>query len=193
MTERIERHLEPHDVATYVDGGVPGAERARIEAHLAGCTECRAEVTDVSRILRTAPAASGVPRRVWIPAAVAAAVALLWVGPRAFHDQDMTDHRDEVVTTTVAPRPIAPVGSVDTVSALVWSSVSDANSYRVRLFDADGAVLWEREAADTVVPIPSSLTLRSEVLYYWRVEADTGFDRSAASDLVEFRVRRGTQ
>ena len=74
------------------------------------------------------------------------------------------------------------------MGALVWSSVPYANNYRVRMFDADGTVLWEREATDTVVPIPDSMALRPLLLYYWRVEARTGFDRRAESDLVEFRL-----
>ena len=192
MTERFDRHLEPHEIAAYVDGDVGGEQRVFIDAHLAACSECRTEVADVSRIVRTAPTTRGVSRRIWIPAA-AAALALLWVAPRALRDPGPPQHREEAVTMTVAPRAISPVGSVDTAGALVWSSVPYANSYRVRLFDADGTLLWEREAADTLVPIPDSIALRPQLLYYWRVEAHTGFDRRAESDLVEFRVQRETQ
>lgn len=193
MTDRFDRHLEPHEIAAYVDGDAGGEQRASIDAHLAVCAECRAEVADVSRIVRTVPVAGGVSRRIWIPAAAAAALALLWVAPRALREQGGPQHREEAVTTTVAPRPIAPVGPVDTVTDLVWSSVPYANNYRVRLFDADGTVLWEHESADTVVAMPDSIALRRQLLYYWRVEAHTGFDRSAASELVEFRLQRGRQ
>ena len=191
MTEGLNRHLEPNEIASYVDGDVPGEVRASIEAHLADCAECRAEVAEVSRIVRTAPSAGGVSRRVWIPAAAAAALALLWVGPRAFRDQGPAEHRDEAVTSTVAPHPITPIGSVATATALVWSSVPYANNYRVRLFGTDGTVLWEREGMDTIVSIPDSIRLQPRVPYYWRVEAHTGFDRRAESDLVEFRLRGG--
>jgi hypothetical protein len=191
MTERLDRHLEPHEIANYVHGDVGGEARTLIHAHLAACSECRLEVADVSRIVRTAPVGRGVSRRIWIPAVAAAALALLWVAPRALREAGEPQHREEAMTMTVAPRAIAPVGSVDTARALIWSSVPYANSYRVRLFDADGTVLWEREAADTVVPLPDSIALRAELLYYWRVEAHTGFDRRAESDLVEFRLQRG--
>jgi putative zinc finger protein len=190
MTEPLDRHLDPHEIATYVDGNVTGEARASIDAHLAACAECRAEVAQVSQIVRTAPTARGVSRRIWIPAVAAAALALLWVGPRAFRESGTPEHRDDAVTATVAPRAIAPVGVVDRATDLVWSSVPYANNYRVRLFDADGTVLWEREAADTVVPIPDSIALRPQLLYYWRVEARTGFDRRAESDMVEFRLQR---
>jgi hypothetical protein len=193
MTERLDRHLEPHEIAAYVDGDVGGEARASIDTHLAACAECRAEVADVSRIVRTAPTARGTPRRILIPAAAAAALALLWIGPRALREQGTPEHRDDAVTMTAAPRPIAPVGSVDTASTLIWSSVSYANSYRVRLFDAEGTILWEQDVADTVVLIPDSIGPRPQLLYYWRVEAHIGFARSAASDLVEFRLQRGRQ
>jgi anti-sigma factor RsiW len=189
MTEHSDQHLGTHEIAAYVDGTASGEGRAVIEAHLATCSDCRAEVLDVARIVRTAPVSRGGPSRIWIPAMAAAALALLWVGPRVWREQVPPQHREEAVTMTVAPRPIAPLGTVERASALLWSSVPDANSYRVRLFDADGTVLWEREATDTVVPIPDSIALRPQLLYYWRVEAHTGFDRRAESDLVEFRLQ----
>jgi hypothetical protein len=186
----FERHLDSNEIAAYVDGGVYGEERFSIEAHLAACAECRAEVADVSRIVRTAPAARRVPSRVWIPVAAAAVFALLWLGPGGLRDRAESELREEPVMMTVAPRPVSPVGAVEAASALIWSSVPNANRYRVRLFSADGTVLWEHEAADTVAAIPDSIALRPQVLYYWRVEASTGFDRRAESELVEFRIQR---
>ncbi len=186
----FERHLDSNEIAAYVDGAVHGEERLSIEAHLAACTECRAEVAEVSRIVRTVPAARRLPSRLWIPAAAAAVLALLWLERPALYERAEPELREEAVTMTVAPRPITPTGTVDTVSALVWSSVPYANSYRVRLFDSDGTVTWEREASDTIAAVPDSIALRADVPYYWRVEAHTGFDRWAASDLVEFRVQR---
>lgn len=190
MTEPPDQHLEPHEVAAYVHGDARGEQRASIEGHLAACDECRAEVADVARIARTAPVSRPVTRRLWIPAAAAAALVLLWVGPRAFRQQ-VEEHRDDAVTMTVAPRAIAPIGPVDAANALIWSSVPYANIYRVRLFDQDGTLLWEREVADTTLPVPDSISLRPQQPYYWRVEAHTGFERWAASDLAEFRVQRG--
>jgi hypothetical protein len=92
---------------------------------------------------------------------------------------------------TAAPRPIAPVDTVAGVAAFTWSSVPQADRYRVRLFDADGTVIWERETAETVATLPSVVGLRAQLRYYWKVEAHSGFDRWAASDLVEFVPRRG--
>ena len=190
MTDSFDRHLEPEEIAAYVDDDARGELRASIERHLSACSDCRTEAAEVSRILRTAPRRRLVRRSIWVPAAAAAALAVLWVGPRALRERPGSPHREEAVTTTVAPRPIMPVGSVTTASALTWSSVPFATTYRIRLFDAEGNLLWEREVADTVAAIPDSIVVRSRLSYYWRVEAQTGFDRWAASDLVAFRVQR---
>lgn len=190
MTNSLDGHLEPDEIAAYVDRATSVEARASMEGHLFACAACRAEVAEVSRILRTTPHRGGVRRRTWVPAAAAAVLALLWVGPRAVRELQRSPHREEAVTTTVAPRPIMPIGSVPTASALTWSSVPFATTYRIRLFDADGNPLWEREVADTVAAIPDSIAVRSRISYYWRVEAQTGFDRWAASDLVAFRVQR---
>lgn len=188
---RLDRHLDHGEVAGYVDGVVSGDALTAIEAHLSVCPECRAEVSDVSSILRTAPSAGHVRRRVWIPAAAAAALVLLWVVPRAVREPAVSAHREEAVTTTVAPRPVAPRGTVDSTAAFVWSSVPYANSYRIRLYDADGSLLWEQETGDTITAAPTSVRLRARTSYFWKVEAQTGFNRWAASDLVEFTPRHG--
>jgi anti-sigma factor RsiW len=184
-------HLPAHRIAAWADGTLAREERATIEAHLATCADCRAEAADVSRIVRSLPMARTVGRRTWIPAAAAAALALLWVGSRPLREPGLEQHREEAVTTTVAPRPIAPIDTVDRVTALVWSSVPGADRYRVRFFDAEGTVIWEGEDADTVAALPDSLALRAGRPYYWRVEAHTGFDRWVASDLIELVARRG--
>jgi hypothetical protein len=188
MTEPAVGHPDAHEIAGYVDGALAAEARATIDAHLATCADCRSEVAEVSRILRTAPARRRVSRRVWIPAAAAAALALYWVAPRALREYGQPQHRDDVVTPTFAPRVIAPVGPVERVSGLIWSSVPGGDRYRVRLFDADGTVLWERELTDTAAAIPDSIVLRPREPYYWRVEAHSGFDRRAESELAEFRI-----
>jgi hypothetical protein len=189
--ERFDRHLEADEIAAYVDGAAAGNARAAIQAHLAACAECRAEVAEVLPIVRTLPRTRPVWRQIWIPAAAAAALALLWAGPRALREPALDEHREEAVTMTASPRAVAPVGAVDSVTVLVWSSVPSADRYRARLFDSDGTVIWEHETGDTVAVLAGSVALRPRLSYYWKVEAHTGFDRWAGSDLTEFMVRRG--
>jgi anti-sigma factor RsiW len=188
----FQRHLDSDEVAAYVDGALSGDVRARIEDHLGSCADCRVEVAQVSRIVGTLPPPRWIGSSVWIGAAAAVA-ALLLALPRTAHTPVGSAHREAAVTTTVAPRPVAPRGAVESATTLVWSAVPYADGYRVRLFDATGTVIWESEGADTVAQLPVSIATRSGRPYYWKVEARTGFDRWAASDLVEFRVGRGSK
>ncbi len=180
----IDGHLEPREVAAYIDRAVDDAARTAIEAHLAGCAECRVELVEASRAVATLPSRKAA--RIWVPAA-AAAVLIAIVLPIGLRESGT--HRESPVTATVAPVASAPVGRVDSATALVWSSVPHADRYRARIFDGDGVVIWEHETTDTVVAVPASAALRPSRPYFWRVYAQIGFDRTAASELTEFSVR----
>jgi hypothetical protein len=184
---RANRHLSADEIASFVDGAMLDGDRRSAEAHLAICAECRAEASDVSSILRTAPKAARSSRRLVVSsAAVAAAAVLFWVVPRATREPSNPLHREETLTTTPAPQALAPRGTTDAATAFVWSSVPHAASYRLRLYAEDGTLLWERETQDTTAVRPDSVPLIARTPYFWKVDANTGFDRAASSDLVEF-------
>ena len=109
---------------------------------------------------------------------------LLW--PRGGADHGGL--REPPLTGTLTPTPIAPRDAVARVDQIVWTSVPRAEQYRVRIFDAQGSVLWTIETSDTTVALPDSVGLSPGVHYFWRVEAQTDYRRAAASDLVEFEV-----
>jgi hypothetical protein len=188
VSERLDGHLDPVEIAAFIDRVIDGDARRRVEAHLASCADCRAELMDATRVVATLPSRRA--RAMWIPgaaAAAAAAIVILAVWPRDVRDSEV--HREAPVTTTVAPRGLSPVGAVDSAPTLRWSSVPHTDRYQVRVFGTDGAVLWERETTDTSVAMPDSIGVRSSHTYHWKVEAYTGFDRRAASELIEFSVR----
>lgn len=178
-------HLQPYEIAAYVDGATSDV-RARVERHLVECADCRAEVADVIRILRTRPRATRL--RTWVPAAVAA-MLLIWAGSSLLREPAFQRHRQVVASSAAAPLPITPVGRADSVHALVWTSVPLADRYLVRLFDGTGTVLLERETSDTSVAL-GTLALARDTPYYWKVDAYTGADRRVASDLAAFTLGR---
>lgn len=194
--ERSERHLEAQEIAAYVDGVISGDRYAAIQAHLGTCAECRVEVFDVSRIVRSAPTAHSSTRpwarRIWISIAAAAAVVVLVAKPWAPRQETVPVHRG-ATQTMGAPRALAPTGQVDGVTTFVWSSVPQTESYHIRLFDSQGTVLWETQTADTVVKLPGSVILRPGRSYFWKVVARIGFDRETASELTEFFTRGSRQ
>ena len=180
-------HLSPADVAAYVDGVLPPSERSRVEGHLADCDACRSELVAVARLLRPQR------RRQWyVPIGIAAAAALLlFVWPRAAQKAPMSppNYREPVVTTTVAPLIVAPRGATTAPRRLVWTSVPHADRYRMTLFDATGAVLWESQTSDTTAAIPATIALRPGASYFWQVAAQTGWNRWVTSDLIDFSLR----
>ena len=215
--ERLRRLLLPHaradfpptpdcvdddTIAALAEGSLDAEDHAALLPHVAACARCRSMVASVARALSDPVVAreiravegrhrpSGTRRRVrWIgriagAAAAAALVLLAW--PQ--QPDEPQPHRAPPITLAPAPEAIRPVGPVAEASHLAWTSVSGADRYRVALFDAEGTVLYEIEVPDTMAALPDSVLPRPGETYWWRVEARLGFDRWAASDLIEFSV-----
>ena len=181
----LSSHLSPGDVAAYVDGALPPPARSRVEGHLADCHACRTEIVAVARVVRARH------RRHWyVPIGLAAAAALvLLIWPRSGEETATPpNYREPVVTTTVAPVIIAPRGPTTAPRRLVWSSVPHADRYRMTLYDATGAVLWESQTNDTTATIPATIGLEPGS-YFLQVAAQTGWNRWVASDLIDFSWR----
>jgi anti-sigma factor RsiW len=175
-------HCTAAEIAAYVDGTAPPAARARLEDHCAECDACRTELIEVTRLV-----GDRTPSWRWaVPLGVAAAAALLlFARPVA---RDLPQYREPAVTTTVAPLVVAPRGATSAVTRLVWTTVPHADRYRLTLFDDAGSVVWETETTGTVAPLPDTLRLQPLRPYFWKVEAQTGWNRWVGSDLTEFSV-----
>ena len=173
-------------LAAFVDGTLPLAERAAIESHLADCDDCRA---DVIAAVRFAPPRVTV-RRWYLPAAAAAAVLLVIAigrerAPMVTREPVM---REPVISTTEAPVALAPRGVVSRPVRLVWTPVAFADRYRVTLFDDAGRAIYETQTRDTSTVVPDSIHLEPRQPYFWKMEAQTGWNRWVASELIEFSV-----
>jgi hypothetical protein len=181
-------HLTGGEVAGYLEGTLPPADRRRVEAHLAACDECCIELIEVAPLLRTRPRWH---RRqgIWIATAgvAAAAAVLLLIMRQPTPPAESPGYREPVVTPTLGPVIIAPRG-VTAARTVVWTAVPHAERYRLTLFDATGTGVWESQASDTFATLPTTIELRPSASYFWRVEAQTGWNRWVKSDLVEFSV-----
>jgi hypothetical protein len=94
-------------------------------------------------------------------------------------------------TQASAPGPILrqPAGQVSTVPQVQWSAFAGADRYRVRLFNADGDLLWEAQATDTALRLPDSVRLAAGQRYYWTVAGQTGVGHWVESPLAPFVIR----
>jgi hypothetical protein len=179
-------------IADFVDGRLTPQMREPVVAHLLTCGRCRALVKASSDFATTGAGSVPQNRPVWqrwaIPAGLAAAARLtLHLLPRR-PDGDSAILREPPLTNTIAPVPLEPHGTVTRVERLVWSSVPNAQRYRVRLYDDQGTVVWQTQTTDTTAALAGTVHLSPAATYFWRVEAETEWRRWAASDLTEFRL-----
>jgi anti-sigma factor RsiW len=205
-------------IASIVDGELRAADHRHVIAHLAACPRCRTQVASVARLLRdpfvaeaqqevqrSAPPYRGVRvgsggRRIAGMSALTglAAAAIVLVAVRSDSPSGSSSvagrtsgtpvYREQAVTTTAAPRVIAPIGVVPAVDSLRWTSVPHADRYRVTVFDRHGNTAHEAQTADTALALPARVAFARGELYLWKVEARTGWDRWVESELVEFTV-----
>jgi len=190
--------LDEHTVAALAEGSLDPGARGRALAHVATCALCRRAVASVAEALAAVPITheieivegrrrrGGPILRIAVPLAAAATVLLLLWSPAA--DRFPGHRGPPPPPPATTPTPRSPVGAVAAVNDLRWSPVTGADRYRVTVFDATGGVVFATEASDTVVAFPDSITLVPGASYLWKVDARTGFDRWAASELTEFRV-----
>jgi hypothetical protein len=190
VTDAGERdlHLTPEQTAGYLDRVLTDEERARVEAHLAACFECRDEVVALRNLVSVRSPRRRILQTGIALGAAAAAVVVLVVNPGRVSMPEPSPHRDPsqgVATVIVARTPAGPGSRPVT---LAWSPLDQAKRYRVLIFDAEGSILYRAETDDSVLPLPDSLPLSPRQAYFWKVEADTGWDRWVSSRLVEFSV-----
>lgn len=198
--------LDEDTLTALAEGTLDAETHTAVTPHVASCPRCRHLVASVARAIAdpdvakeiralVGDAAEGsrrrrVQRTGWIAAGVAAASVLLLLAWPPPLDEPLP-HRALPMTAAPAPEAVSPVGTVAEARSLRWTAAPGADRYRVTLFDAAGTILYETELADTVAVLPDSVLPVPGVTYWWEVEARVGFDRWAASGLIEFSVAGG--
>ncbi len=187
---------------------------ARTEAssltHLAECGRCRERFAAGQRVLRSGDVSAEVSRlesqvtpfrrrsaRGYMTAAAMLAAAVLAgvmlrsdaaFGPRTAAEDLGGVHRENAITTTVAPEIVAPVDPAAATDSLIWTSVPHADRYRVTIFDHEGTLVWEAHTADTALVVPLPPGDAGARLYVWKVDARTALDRWVSSQWRELLV-----
>lgn len=182
-------HIENGRLAAYLDDRLPAVERAQVEAHLADCAECRAEVVAVGRLRRSLGRRS--PWVIAAPIAAAAVLAFVLLGrpspPAAGTDPVLREGGEPApaivvvapaAATTVAPEPLS----------FVWRPVPSGVSYRVVLTDSSGGPVWNAVTGDSSALLPATVRLVRGGRYYWIVDALLADGRSVTSGAREFRM-----
>jgi hypothetical protein len=189
-------HTSAADVSAYLDRTLSEGDRERVEAHLADCNECRQEVVDLYRLIRSHSPQRHVVRWV-IAAGVAATLAITLALPRGPERGPLGNPTEQIERGAPAEESSrlsawAPAGPspVDRDSLTIsWGAAQGSGvQYRVTLSDADGRVLWTASTSDTILRPPPSLTLPGGRTYYWYTDALLPDGRSLTTGVQEFRM-----
>lgn len=193
-------------IERYVAGNLADDEVEALESHYLTCARCQAELRLAMAIRDTLPEVRGAsqagdtftlslrrrrrgrPVKVGAAAIAVAAVlaGLLFVRPTA--EPDRPELREEVPDVPSAPSLLAPEGEVASVEEFRWEPVTSADRYRVTVYNAESAVVWQIETRETHAGPPDANLLEPDVQYLWEVAARVGFDRWISSSLTRFRI-----
>jgi len=176
-------HLREAELAAFLDGGLMGAQRRRVQAHIDICETCRAELVDVGRATERRGAlakrvVSPLSRRWWIPAVAAAGIAAVLVIPRLATRPGATPEQTRAprITDAEGQRRIEPIAPLDDVTVpatemvFSWHAVP-ADVYRISLLTTSGDSIWGTETSDTIATVPGSVSVKPGGSYFWRVDA----------------------
>ena len=188
--ESITSHPDTEALAAYLSDGLSPAERQTLEAHLAECRDCRAELVGARRLLVLRRAQ--LRRKVVLPAAAAAAVAaVVLLAP--VREGSRSEHRlRDLPVSRPAISVIAPAEGMEVTLAglrFVWRGYGSASLYRLTVTDVSGHQVWVGETSDTVLTIPGNLNLERDREYLWYVDALDLDGHSASSGIRHLRVR----
>ena len=190
-------HLAIHDLAAYVEHRLDDASRRRVEAHLVDCEQCRHEVLEGERVLRTAPGRRVAARRpiALFAALAAAAVVLFAVLPRdETREAPPVERASNTPVATVTPAivvvepadaaqlPVAP-------ATFVWRPAPGVSLYKFTLTNEQGHVLWSASTKDTLLSPPGPLEMAASARFFWYVDALRADGGTVSSGVHAFRLR----
>jgi predicted anti-sigma-YlaC factor YlaD len=184
----MDQHLSEFELAAYLDQHTADPDRERIESHLAGCADCRAELAEADLLLRRA----GRPRRVFagVLAVVGMAAAVLLVVQPALFRQGRAE--SDSLRGEDHPAAIVAYGPIGAVPAgglrFMWASQPGARSYRLTVTRPDGGTVWTGSTTDTSASLPDSIAPRPGERYLWVVDALLDDGRTRSTGVREFQL-----
>lgn len=178
--------MKADQVAAFIDRRLNRTERLTVEAHLADCPDCRAEVVGASRLI--ADKSRGRLRSSVTGALAIAAVTLLVVSV----SRHASPARGSQLMRGSDPNAITAIGPHGTVPrnglTLVWAAAGARATYHITLSDALSKTIWVTDGRDTAVVVPGSVDLAPGTDYFWTVDAILAEGSSRTTSAQSFRV-----
>ncbi len=151
----------------YLRGQLSPEQAEAFEAHYFGCDRCWELVHGGAQVRATRPAR---PRRLPLPWPVLAAAVLLGAVGIGLWRLQRPNPPPDTERAGSSGALLVRVSTGAATLAVSWSPLPGAASYRVRLFAPDGAVLSEREVADTTLSLTRDSVTATGPLF-WQVQA----------------------
>jgi hypothetical protein len=147
-----------------------GSELARLSTldHVMNCAACKADFDLMRTIAEGRPAPV---RRISVPLAAAAAVALVVSGTLVFSALRARNTGDGVARGVAdGVELVSPRGnSHDRPITFTWRKASGEARYALEVFTPAGDAVYSTEVADTAVVLPSTVSLQTGTTYHWWV------------------------
>jgi len=188
-------HLPAEILAGYIDRSLPAATRASVEAHIADCAACRAELVAAKRLAHSAPSAPSATRgdrRIALLAAIAATILVVVLLRPATSLDDRMRSEGAPASTTNALSVVTPPTAVAVAATgleFVWRRDTSVVEYTLTILDADGRTRWSVNTADTTALLPDSVALATGSTIYWYVDGLRGDGRSVGTGRQRFTVQ----
>ncbi|MEP7086834.1 MAG: hypothetical protein ABI884_05825 [Gemmatimonadota bacterium] len=190
-TRPIGAHPDPEKLAAMVSGELPETERLALLEHVLRCSTCKPELD----LLRAASeGARAAERHVgpsrWM-ALAAAALILVGIGALVLRGHRATVPVDVMRGGHAAVSVIEPAAGATLASPLrlSWHAMDGAQSYRVELLNAHGAVVSAWTTSDTTIAVSDSVHLAANGSYDMWVRAMRSDRTEVSSPLVHFSVK----
>jgi hypothetical protein len=186
-------HLPAETLAGYIDRSLPAPTQASVDAHLADCARCRAELVAAKRLVHAAPAARSTRGPLLAVAAIAATIlVVVLIRPATSPDERMRSTAPSSAVeanalTVVTPSTAAAVAPTDL--RFVWKPGASVIEYTLTVMDADGRTRWSTSTSDTSVALPDSVALAPGSTIYWYVDGLRADGRSVGTGRQRLTVR----
>ena len=190
----VKSHLSADDVADMAGGRLPADRQASLEAHLAVCAQCRAELVSVTAILASAPSWVSARRSRWPIASIAAAAAIVLIvlpfaAKRGAIPVVARGQRGANAGTTIGVVGPAPAVAIDRDSLRFAWHGDGWSSFRLFVTDSAGAPLFTVPTTDTTMVLPSNVQLSPSATYFWYLDALRPDGSSASTRPSSFTIR----
>jgi len=189
-------------LSSYELGLLSDEERKQFEGHLPECDFCTQElyrtapITNLIREKRLAPSnskkePSPIFVRPWVYAAAITLVAFTLTALWLLRPDRKTElYRGNFEEASILV--LSPVQEVTSVKEFKWKAVSGVETYKLKVYNEAGDIVWEQiePGLTAILPISVRETFVQGDTYFWQVETQLPDGVLLKSKMIRFWIRK---